>query len=98
MRVSELKEKGKCGICGKGVMHTHLPLFWRVKIERHGIDMGAIQRHHGLEQMVGSAAIAQVLSPDENATKLIDSREFTMCETCAMEQHNFMILLGGADA
>ena len=38
------KDFKPCAICHKGVMHTGLPLFWRVHIERIGVDMQAAQR------------------------------------------------------
>ena len=57
MKQSELQ---KCIVCGKGVMHTGIPLFYKVTFSRMGIDMGAVQRQNGLEQMMGEAAEPQL--------------------------------------
>ena len=50
------KDFKPCAICHKGVMHTGLPLFWRVHIERIGVDMQAAQRQQGLEQFFGGTS------------------------------------------
>ena len=34
----------KCRLCGKGVAHTNVPLFYRVKIERMGFLTGKPSR------------------------------------------------------
>lgn len=85
--MDELKRVAKCDLCGKGVMHTRLPFFYRLRIERFGIKMDAVQRQHGLELVTGHAAIAAVLGPNEEAAvPVMDVLEVTVCEACAMEQ------------
>ena len=85
LKASDIK---KCAKCGKGVMHTGLPLFWRVTIERFGIDKGAVDRRHGLEMFFGggrgAAALAGVMGPDEDIAKpVMDPVTLTLCEDCA---------------
>ena len=89
MKLSEIK---KCGKCGKGVMHTGLPLFWKVTIERFGIDKAACDRRHGLELVLGGgqvgARLAGVMGPDEDiANPVMDEKVLILWEKCAMEQY-----------
>ena len=73
-----------CGICGKGVLHSGLPLCYRVTIERLGFDLQAIQQAHGLELMLGNAALANVMGPTrEFAKPFIEPIQFLVCETCS---------------
>lgn len=92
MREKELREVAKCIGCGKAFGHTGLPLFWRVTIERYGVDMKAINRQQGLTMMLGgNALLAQVMGADEMATCL-SSQKVTLCEECAMKEHNLFVL------
>ena len=81
MKQAEIK---KCAICGNGVMHKGIPVFYTIKIQRHGVDAGAIQRQNGLEQMLGKCAVlASVMGPDEDMTKPItDEKELWVCDDC----------------
>jgi hypothetical protein len=66
MKEKELREAATCIICGKPFGHTGLPLFWRVTIQRFGVDMGAVKRQTGLTMMLGgNALLASVMGPDE---------------------------------
>lgn len=80
------KDFKPCAICHKGVMHTGLPLFWRVHIERMGVDMRAAQRQYGMEQFFGGAvALADVFSDSAPIGKPMDeAKSVLVCETCAM--------------
>ena len=77
-------------VCRKGVMHTGLPLFWRVHIERIGVDMQVVQRQHELEQFFGSTspgavALADMFSDGAPIGKPMDEgKTVLICETCAM--------------
>lgn len=74
-----------CACCGKGVMHTGLPLFYRVTIERMGVDSQAVQRQHGLEMMLGGQAkIAHVMGENADMGLPIGAaRKGLLCEKCA---------------
>ena len=64
-------------------MHTGLPLFWTLAVQRFGIDMQAVQRQHGLELMLGSPALAAVMGTDEDLAKpLMDKVDVILCEEC----------------
>lgn len=64
-------------------MASGLPLFWRVTVERFGIDMQAVQRQHGLGMMLGNGAIAAIMGPDEDLAKpMMEPKTITVCEDC----------------
>lgn len=86
MKEAELRQHATCSLCSKPIGHTRLPLFWKVTVERFGIDMQAVQRQHGLGLMIG-APLAAVMGPDETMAKpVMDPKVLTVCETCACER------------
>jgi hypothetical protein len=78
----------KCALCGKGVLHNGVPLFWRVSLQRMGVDLAAVQRAAGLEMLLGgNVALARILGPNEDvATPVGEGRTILICEQCAGEQ------------
>lgn len=82
MRAADFKP---CVLCGKGVMHTGLPLFYRVKIERLGINVGEVQRAHGMEQFFGGAVgVARVFHDPDLTTVVMPEVEMLVCEDCSV--------------
>lgn len=81
-----------CAVCRKGMMHAGTPLFYRLRVERYGIDAAAVNRQHGLEMFFGKAApLAAIIGPSEDIAKLIDGpREILICETCTHEHPAMM--------
>ena len=78
------KDLRKCANCSKGVMHTGLPLFYRVTVQRYGVDLSAVQAQHGLELIMRSPALAQVLGPDRDiASPLSELTDVFICEECS---------------
>ena len=68
-------------------MASGLPLFWRVRIERFGISAPAVQRQTGLAMLLGSAALASVMGPDEDlASPMMEPKTVTICDTCGTER------------
>ena len=93
MKEDELRKVAKCNVCGKPIGHTGLPLFWRVRLERYGLKLDALQRQQGLTMMLGGhASLASVMGPDEDMTKTMSSVEITVCEICAMKSEPVMVL------
>ncbi len=87
MKQSDLQ---KCCKCRQGLMHTGVPLFWRITVERFGVDMAAVQRRHGMELMMGGGTVGAVLAgamgPNDDIAKLLGEKlVLCMCETCALE-------------
>lgn len=79
------KNLQKCARCHKGVMHTGLPLFWRVSIERMGIDVRAVERTHGMDLQIGPA-LSAIMGPDDALAKPIGPvDQVFVCESCALE-------------
>lgn len=87
MKENELRESANCGVCSKGFGHTGLPLFWRITIERFGIDMTAVQRQDGLAQLLGgSSQLANIMGTDADMTKpMMDPVKVTICEDCIIK-------------
>lgn len=81
------KDFKPCAGCGKGVMHTGLPLFYRVRVERMGVDRTAAQRQHGLEQFLGSVALADVMGDGAPVASPLANApcELLLCEACAVD-------------
>jgi hypothetical protein len=87
MKAADLLMHAKCSVCLNPIGHTQLPLFWVVRVERHGIDLRAVQRHDGLAMMLGSAHLAEIMGPDEELTQpVMEAIELTVCERCMMER------------
>lgn len=86
MKEQELRNHLTCSFCGKAITHSGLPLFWRVKVERFGIDAQAVRRQQGLGMMLGSGSLAMVMGPDEDlALPVMKPTTLTACEPCAMK-------------
>ena len=55
-----------CDLCGKGIIHTGVPLFYRVTVERMGVDVQAVRERRGLHDIFGgraSPALLEVFAP-----------------------------------
>ena len=96
MKERELRAAADCAICKQPFGHAGVPLFFRVRIERHGVDSIAIRRQDALAHYMGSPLLAQAMGPDQDMTKLMDGREFTVCERCAMQPMPLFALLEAA--
>lgn len=97
MKEKELREHTTCSNCRKPIGHTGLPLFWKLTVERHGVDMGAVRRQDGLAAVLGgSVELAQAMGTDPEMTVLLETVEITLCEACAMSNISIAVLaLGG---
>lgn len=94
MKEAELRKHCDCSICGKKIMHAGLPLFWRVTVERFGVDTGAVRRQAGLAMMLGSPALASVMGSDEEmARPVMDPKVLTVCEVCVLKPWTIALAL-----
>ena len=86
MKEKELRSHAVCSKCKNKIGHTGVPLFWTIKIDRHGLNVGALRRNAGLvEMMGGSTELARAMGPDEEMTlPVMETKELTLCEECAM--------------
>lgn len=87
MKESELRKHTICAICGNKILSTGLPMFWKVTIERFGVDIAAVNRQRGLTMMFGgSASLAMAVGSDEDmARPICEAVEIAVCETCCIK-------------
>lgn len=76
-----------CALCSKGLMHTGIPLFYRVTVQRFGFDALAIDERRGLELMLGSPVLAEVMGSRTPLAKALFEPAYSLliCEECAMK-------------
>lgn len=85
MKERELRNHLRCDGCGNQIAHTGLPIFWRVRVERFGVDINAAKRQDGLAAFIGSTALASIMGPDEEMTiNLMEPKTITFCDECAV--------------
>lgn len=63
MREDELRAHATCEICRKKLGQTGMPIFWRLKIERHGLLQAPLLRQQGLGMQIGGR-LAAVMGPE----------------------------------
>lgn len=77
----------KCCLCNQGVMHSRQITFTKLMIERFVVNLGAVQRQHGLEMMLGGAAfIAQTMGPDEDLAEGTGPKTLLVCDQCGINR------------
>ena len=82
--LKELELRQQCGACGQGICNNNSMTLYKVSLELHVIDYGAIRRQSGLETMMGGAAVlAQVMGPNEDMTEFMGRKELLVCQVCA---------------
>ena len=87
MKEKELRELATCKVCREKIGQKQLPILWKVKAERHGLDAGALQRQQGLGMMLGGhGLLAQTMGPDENMTKVLSDQTCMICDECMIER------------
>lgn len=95
MKEAELRKHSVCSLCAKGIGASGLPLFWRVTVERFGVDLTAVRRQDGLGAMLGHSALAAVMGPDETmARPVMEPVKLTVCEDCACNRFMPVAALG----
>lgn len=95
MKRAELLTHAKCNVCNKPIGHTGIPLFWKVTVERFGVDLRAMQRQEALGTFLGSQALGVVMGPDEDMAKpMMDKPAIaTVCETCGTGKQVMVAIL-----
>lgn len=88
------RELKPCALCKRGVAHDGNILFWRIRFDRLGLNVPAIERQHGLELLLGSPRLAQAMGPDADIAKIIDGdHEALVCEPCVEEKLVGLVLI-----
>jgi hypothetical protein len=86
MKEKELRELATCSLCDKKIGETGLPLFYKLTVERFGLDLNACRRRMGLDLMIGSPVLAMAFSPDEDlAQSLHGPVTYSVCELCSQK-------------
>lgn len=76
-----------CAICKRGVAHDGNFLFWRLRFDRAALNPRGIQQQYGLEQMLGSPALARIMGANPDIAKVIDGPcDVWVCEPCVLER------------
>ena len=85
MKEDELRRLSKCAACGRKIGQTQIPILWKLTLERHFLDLGAIQRQNGLAMMLGgNGLLARVMGADEDMTKpIMDKLTVMICDDCS---------------
>lgn len=76
MKETELRKFSTCNLCGQKIGHTGLPLFWRVTVERFGLQIDAIKRQDGLTAILGgNAFLAMHMGVNDAVDSLLRARD-----------------------
>lgn len=70
--------------------------FYRVEVEQLVLDQRAIERQHGLEMVVGNAALAAVLGPDEDLAVSVYKGRGLLCADCGLRTPAAVVLEAAA--
>lgn len=95
MKAEEIK---KCGFCNRGLMHAGHPMFYHITCQTMGVDLRAVQKQHGLEQIFGGGpgapvALARLFSPDPDVAKPIGAPvDSLICMECALKPQVMALL------
>lgn len=72
-----------CGICGQGIARDGSMVFYRLTIEHFVVDHAAVQAQRGLELLLRSPALAQVMGTDPDlATRAGEPASLLVCGEC----------------
>ena len=87
---------GPCLKCGKVMLGSGLPVFYRVTVEHCGIDKAVIDRHVGLAMTLGGGAdglaLASVMGPGEKPVVVLGSGAVNICGPCSLSWVDFLEL------
>lgn len=84
MKEKELREAARCGCCKKLIGHTGAPMFYRVTVETHVLNVPEIRRQDGLALMLGSSSIAAVMGVNADMTQVASKKTITVCLDCCV--------------
>jgi hypothetical protein len=91
-----------CGLCGKPVCKSGVPLFWQLTIQRHGINARKLRQLQGVTHLLGNFKLAEVMTGIDDVTQPIGPAvELLVCEACCTQplEHHCVASLAevGAD-
>jgi len=87
MKEKELRENSICSFCGEKIGNGGL-FFWRIRLERFGVDIRAVSRQQGLTMMLGGhAQLAMAMGLDEEmAIPVMAPLTLVVCDPCGEKE------------
>lgn len=80
------EEFKNCAFCRKGIGNNGCIDFYVMQLKYMVIDPGAVLRQSGLETILGSPALAQVMGPQEDLAVIASEvKGIVICANCAEE-------------
>jgi hypothetical protein len=76
-----------CALCGKGLMHDGGIAAYHVRITQYIVDHNAVRQQHGLEVLLGSPHLAQVMGTDPEFLKAVSRTKHLLCQDCFLRSH-----------
>ncbi|MEW6121607.1 MAG: hypothetical protein AB1698_03275 [Pseudomonadota bacterium] len=89
--VSELKP---CALCRRGMMHDGNIVFYEITLGQCVVDVGNVQRMHGLEMMMGGAVgLARAFYPSNTVAQRLPAERHLVCQSCLLESSGLSRLM-----
>ena len=86
MKEKELRELATCLVCREKVGQKQSPIFWKVSMQRHMLDLAAISKQNGLGMMLGgTGGLAMAMGTDADMTVGLGAElTFGLCDACVI--------------
>lgn len=88
---------GPCARCGKVMLASGMPIFYRLTVEHCGIDARAVQEKVGLAMMMGGGeaglALAGIMGPGRDPVVVLDAGAVNVCMACAIESVELLAIV-----
>jgi hypothetical protein len=96
---------GPCAGCGRVMLGTGFPLFYRLRVRRCGIDANEVRRHVGLAASIAPGttglALAAIMGPGVKPVVIMDEfKDINVCNACAdnVTVHDLAMAAMGSEA
>ena len=85
---------GPCACCGKVILATAMPIFYRLTVEHCGVDANAVRERVGLAMMMGGGerglALSAVMGGRKEPVVVVSSGTANVCGLCANERPDLL--------
>lgn len=90
MKERELRQHATCSLCRQKIGACGIPLFYRLTVERFGVQIDAVRRQSGLAMLLGgNGVIARAMGTDEEmASPVMEKLVLVVCESCSTESRH----------
>lgn len=87
LKQDELRKYANCCVCKKLIGQIKpFPIFNIIEVEKHGLNIKAINRQSGLELMLGNPFLAMHMGANEDMTMPLGKFKAMVCDTCLIEK------------